>query len=161
MKRGHVGELDKCDLSVLTMLQMKDGRPSTSPKHEKQTEHGEDDPYDRPDLHRSAVCTILHMTKRMPDIQATARWLCKRLRDCSQKSWRQLVKTARYIKGSRDLATFMPRLDKPDRASRLTSMETVLATTLTESLHLEVFADCLATAGRLDNMPLAVERVKS
>ena len=40
--------------------------------------------------------------------------MCKRLRDSNQKSWRQLVKTVRYIKGSRDLATFMPRAGKPD-----------------------------------------------
>ena len=38
----------------------------------------------------------------------------KRLRNPNQKSWRQLVKTVRYIKGSRDLATFMPKAGKPD-----------------------------------------------
>ena len=31
-----------------------------------------------------------------------------------QKSWRQLVKTVRYIKGTEDLATFMPRSGKAD-----------------------------------------------
>ena len=31
-----------------------------------------------------------------------------------QKSWRQLVKTVRYIKGTKDLATFMPRSGKAD-----------------------------------------------
>ena len=40
--------------------------------------------------------------------------MCKTLKDPNQKSWRQLVKTVRYIKGSRDLATFMPRAGKPD-----------------------------------------------
>ena len=40
--------------------------------------------------------------------------MCKRLRDPNPKSWKQLVKTVRYIKDSRDLATFMPRASKPD-----------------------------------------------
>ena len=109
-----VKELDKYETSVLTMMQMKDCRPSTSPKLEKQTEPGDDDPCEHPELYRSAVCTILYMTKRRPDLQATTRWMCKRLRNPNQKSWRQLVKTVRYIKGSRDLATFMPKAGKPD-----------------------------------------------
>ena len=99
---------------MLTMMQMKDCRPSTSPKLEKQTEPGDDDPCEHPELYRSAVCTILYMTKRRPDLQATTRWMCKRLRNPNQKSWRQLVKTVRYIKGSRDLATFMPKAGKSD-----------------------------------------------
>ena len=96
------------------MMQMKDCRPSTSPKLEKQTDPGDDDPCEHPELYRSAVCTILYMTNRRPDLQATTRWMCKRLRNPNQKSWRQLVKTVRYIKGSRVLATFMPRASKPD-----------------------------------------------
>ena len=40
--------------------------------------------------------------------------MCKRLRNPNKKSWRQMVKTVRYIKWSRDLATFMPRAGKPD-----------------------------------------------
>ena len=107
-------ELDKYETSVLTMMQMKDCRPSTSPKLEKQTEPGDDDPCEHPELYRSAVCTILYMTKRRPDLQATTRWMCKRLRNPNKKSWRQLDKTVRYIKGSRDLATFMPRASKPE-----------------------------------------------
>ena len=59
------------------------------------------------------------MTKRRPDLQATTRWMCKRLRDPNQKSWRQLVKTVRYIKGSKDLGTFMPRAGKPDTSEVL------------------------------------------
>ena len=109
-----VKELDKYETSVLTMMQMKDCRPSTSPKLEKQTEPGDDDPCEHPELYRSAVCTILYMTKRRPDLQATTRWMCKRLRNPNKKSWRQLVKTVRYIKGSRDLATFMSKAGKPD-----------------------------------------------
>ena len=54
------------------------------------------------------------MTKRRPDLQATTRWMCKRIRDPNQKSRRQLVETVRYIKDSRNLATFMPRASKPD-----------------------------------------------
>ena len=62
-----VKELDKYETSVLTMMQMKDCRPSTSPKLEKQTEPGDDDPCEHPELYRSPVCTILYMTKRRPD----------------------------------------------------------------------------------------------
>ena len=113
-----VKELDKYETSVLTMMQMKDCRPSTSPKLEKQAEPGDDHPCEHPELYRSAVCTILYMTKRRPDLQATTRWMCKRLRNPNKKSWRQLVKTVRYIKGSRDLATFMPRAGKPDDLAR-------------------------------------------
>ena len=82
-----VKELDKYETSVLTMMQMKDCRPSTSRKLEKQTEPGDDDPCEHPELYRSAVCATLY---------------------------RQLVKTVRYIKGSRDLATFMPKAGKSD-----------------------------------------------
>ena len=96
------------------MMQLKDCRPSTSPKLEKQTELGDDDPCEHLELYRSAVCTIFYMTKRRPDLQATTRWMCKRLRNPERKSWRQLVKTVRYIKGSTDLATFMPKAGKPD-----------------------------------------------
>ena len=123
-------ELDKYESSVLTM--MKDCRPSTSSKLEKQTEPGDDDPCEQPEIHRSAECTILYMTKRRPELQATAIWLCKRLRDPNQKSLRQLVKTVRYIKLSGDLATFMPRAGKPDGIEA-----TGLAMTWTGNLHLE------------------------
>ena len=54
-----VKELDKYESSVLTMMQMKDCRPSTSPKLEKQAEPGDHDPCEHPELYRSAVCTIL------------------------------------------------------------------------------------------------------
>ena len=56
-------ELDKYETSVLTMMQMKDCRPSTSP-----TEVGDDDPCEHPELYRTAVCTILYMTRRRPDM---------------------------------------------------------------------------------------------
>ena len=54
-----VKELDKYETSVLTMMQMKDCRPSTSPKLKKQTEPGDDDPCDL-ELYRSAVHNPLH-----------------------------------------------------------------------------------------------------
>ena len=113
-ERMWVKELDKYETSVLTMMQMKDFRPSKSPKLEKQTEPGDDDPCEHPELYKSTVCTILYMTKRRPDLQASMRWMCKRLRNPNKKSWGQLVKSVRLIKGSRDLATFMPRASKQD-----------------------------------------------
>ena len=85
-----VKELDKYETPLLTMMQMKDCRPSTSPKLEKQTEPGDDDPCEHPELYRSAVCTILYMTKRGPNLQATTRWMCKRLRNPNKKSWRAI-----------------------------------------------------------------------
>ena len=77
------------------------------------------------------------MTKREPDLQATTRWMCKRLRNPNKKSWRQLVKTVRYIKGSRDLATFMPRAGKQDIIEAFLE-ETGLAMIWTGSQHLVV-----------------------
>ena len=77
------------------------------------------------------------MTKRRPDLQATTRWICKRLRNPNKKSWSQLVKTVRYIKGSRDLATFMPKAGKPDIIEAF-SMETGLAMIWTGGQHLVV-----------------------
>ena len=98
-------ELDKYELSVLSMKKMKGCRPSTSPNLEKQTEPGDDDPCDHPNLHRFAVSTILSMTRRRSDLQATARWTCKRLRDPNQKSGRQLVKTVACVRCRKELAT--------------------------------------------------------
>ena len=98
-------ELDKYELSVLSMKKMKGCRPSTSPKLEKQTEPGDDDPCDHPNLDRFAVSTILSMTRRRSDLQSTARWTCKRLRDPNQKSGRQLVKTVACVRCRKELAT--------------------------------------------------------
>ena len=109
-----VRELDEHHESVLSMMGMKDCRSSTSPKLEKQSEPGDDEPCEHPELCRSAVCTNLYMTRRRPDVQATARWTCKRLRDPNRKSWRQLAMSVRYVKGTRDLATFMQRSGKAD-----------------------------------------------
>ena len=87
------------DLCVDDDEQMKDCRSSTSPKLEKQTEPGHDDPCEHPELYRSAVCTILYIAKRRPDLQATTRWMCKRLRNPNKKSWRQLVKNCEVHQG--------------------------------------------------------------
>ena len=51
-----VKELDKYESFVLTMMQMKESLPSTSPKLEKHVEPGDDDPCEQPELYRSAVC---------------------------------------------------------------------------------------------------------
>ena len=92
-----------------------EGLPSIDESQARETDRTwSDDPCEHPELYRSAVCAILFMTKRRPDLQATTRWMCKRLRNPNKKSWMQLVKTVRYIKGSRDLATFMPKAGKPD-----------------------------------------------
>ena len=109
-----VRELDKCHEFALSMRGMKDCRPSTSLKLEKQSEPGDDELCEHPELYKSAVCTILCMTRRKPDLQATARWMCQRPRDRNRKLWRQLVQTVRYIKRTRNVATFMPISGKAD-----------------------------------------------
>ncbi len=48
---------------------------------------------------------MLYASKKQPEIQSTVRWLCKRLKDPTKTAWRQLVKLARYMKGSVNLAT--------------------------------------------------------
>ena len=87
---------------------MQDSNPSMSPKLDKATMDGDDDPCEQAALFRTAVCTLLCVSKRQPEIQSTVRWLCKRLKNPTKKAWRQLVKLARYMKGSRNLATFFP-----------------------------------------------------
>ena len=157
-------ELDKYETSVLTMMQMKDCRPSTSPKLEKQTEPGDDDPCEHPELYRSAVCTILYMTKRRPDLQATTRWMCKRLRNPNQKSLRQLVKTVRYIKG-REICNV--HAESSSRISlRLSSMGPVACDDLdgksASGGYLMVGGcDCTAYSRTLDSTRSAVVRVRS
>ena len=93
--------------AVLEMMGMKDCKAATSPKLDKANEDGDSEPCDGPQLYRSAVCTLLYPARRRPDLQSVVRWMCKRLMNPDRKSWRQLVKTVRYIKGTQDLATFM------------------------------------------------------
>ena len=86
----------KCTESVLEMMGMQGCNGSTSPKLDKKDMDGDREPCENPSLFRSAVCTVLYLAERRPDLQATVRWLCKRL-----KSWRQLVKMVRYMKRRR------------------------------------------------------------
>ena len=81
-----VKELDKYETSVLTMMQMKDCRPSTSPKLEKQAEPGHDDPCEHSQLYRSAVCTVLYRTRAQPRFAGHSEMDAQAP---NQKSWRQ------------------------------------------------------------------------
>ena len=60
----------------------------------------------------------MYASKRKPEIQSTVRWLCKRLKSPTWKSWRQLVKLVRYLKGSGNLATFFPRSGEVTQITR-------------------------------------------
>ena len=69
----------------------------------------------------------------------------------------------RYIKGSRDLATFMPRAGKPDIIEAFLDGDWACHDLDRKSAsggYLMV-ADCKATAGRLDSTRSAVVKVKS
>ena len=73
-------ELDKYESSVLTMMQMKDCRPSTSPKLEKQTEPGNDDPCEQSEL--LPISSVHNPLSDEAHVRfAGPRWLCERLRD--------------------------------------------------------------------------------
>ncbi len=63
-------------------------------------------------MSRSTVCTLLYLAQRRPDIQATVRWLCERLTKPDVKSGRQLIKLLRYLKGAKDVATYLPANNK-------------------------------------------------
>ena len=58
------------------------------------------------DLLLIAVCTLLSLVQRRPDFQSTVLWLCRRLMKPNAQSDRQHRKLLRYLKGSKDLATF-------------------------------------------------------
>lgn len=100
--------LAKYTETVLELLGMQGCNPSTSPKLDKKDMDGDREPCADPATYRSAVCTALYLAKRRPDLQSTVRWLCKRLKEPDVQSWRQLVKMARYMKGTKDMATFYP-----------------------------------------------------
>ena len=57
-------------------------------------------------VYRSAVCTLLSLVQRRPDFQSTVLWLCRRLMKPNAQSDRQHRRLLRYLKGSKDLATF-------------------------------------------------------
>ena len=48
----------------------------------------------------------MFLARRRLDLQSTVRWLCKRLKDPDVQAWHQLLKMARYMKGTKDMATF-------------------------------------------------------
>ena len=81
----------------------------------KETEPNDEEFDGEAELYRKAVCILLYPARRRPNSQSEVRWMCKRLKDSNRKSWRQLVKRARFVKGSTDSVTLMPRngaLDK-------------------------------------------------
>ena len=57
-------------------------------------------------VYRSAVCTLLSLAQRRPDFQSTVLWLCRRLMKPNAQSDKQHRRLLRYLKGSKDLATF-------------------------------------------------------
>ena len=95
--------------AVLDLLDMKACNPSTSPKLDKQTEPEDEQLSDQPARFRSCVGILLYLARRRPDLQAVLRWLCKRARESDRNAERQLHKVARYLKGTLDLATFVPK----------------------------------------------------
>ena len=99
---------DKYVTKVLELLGMNNCNSSTSPKLDKAHLDGDELPCEDGAKFRTAVCTLLYVSKRQPEIQSTVRWLCKRLKDPTGKAWRQLIKLVRYMKASRGLATFFP-----------------------------------------------------
>ena len=81
-RRRHAGERTGQVRIVRAVDEEGEGLPSIDEsKFEKQTEPGDDDPCEQPEVSRLAVCTVLYITKRRSDLHATARCLCKRLRD--------------------------------------------------------------------------------
>ena len=117
------------ETSVLTMMQMKDCQ--TSPKLEKQTERGDDDPCEHPELCRSVVYTILHMTKRRPDLLAE----CVRGSGIPTKSQVAVGQNSELHQGFERLGCI--HAEGRQIPLRLSSMETGLPMTWTESQHLE------------------------
>ena len=86
---------------------------------DKITEPGHEESCEKPELYRIHVCTLLDPSRKRPALQSVVRWTCKRLKNPDRRGWRQLVKAVRYVKGSTDLATFMPRggdLDKIEQS---------------------------------------------
>jgi hypothetical protein len=82
---------------------------SSCPKLDKQHLEGDEKDLEESSVYRSAVCTLLYLAQRRPDIQSnTVRWLCKRLMKPNVQSDRQLRKLLRYLKCSADLASFIP-----------------------------------------------------
>ena len=58
-------------LILVCVMDMDKSNASKRPKLDKAKMDGDEELYDRPDLYRSATCTLLYAAKRRPDIQAT------------------------------------------------------------------------------------------
>ena len=152
-------ELDKYGASVLTMMQMKDCRPSTSPKLEKQTEPGDDDPCEHPELYRSAVCTILYMTNRRPDFAGYDEMDVQEAHESQQKVLESIGQNCEVHQGVERFGYVQAEAGKPDIIEAF-FMETGLAMIWTGSQHLvDIDGWWLPNAqpqkGRLDNHALS------
>ena len=101
--------------SALKIMDIENRKLSTSPKLDKQNMEGDEQPYASPEAFRSAMCTLLYFSNRMPEIQSTMRRLCKRLVNPTAQAGRQLVKLLKYLKGAMGMATFFPEHGVADR----------------------------------------------
>ena len=104
-----VKPFDKYIDRALELANMAECNPSTSPKLDRVNLPDDEEDHHDAALYRSVVCTLLYVSKRMVEIQATMSWLCKRLHSPNKKAARQLHKLLRYLKGARGNATFYPR----------------------------------------------------
>ncbi len=93
--------------SALESLGMTECNVSTSPKLEKATEDGDDEPFEKPAEYRSAVCTMIYPAKRCPHYQATVRWMCQMLQHPDKKSGHQLVTFMRFAKGAKGVGNIL------------------------------------------------------
>ena len=69
---------------------------------------GDSDDYPYGAVYRTVTCILVFGVRRRPDCQSTIQWMCKRLQNATSKAGRQMVKLLRYMKGTKDLATFLP-----------------------------------------------------
>ena len=100
---------DKYTERALDLMGMVSCNTSSCPKLDKQHLEGDENDLEESSVYRSAVCTLLYLAQRRPEMQSnTVRWLCKRLTKPNLQSDRQLKKLLRYLKCSADLATLFP-----------------------------------------------------
>ena len=79
---------DKYIEESLKILKMENCNPSTSPKLDRSNMEGDDNLCEKAANYRTVVCKLIYLSKRRPDIKSTVRWLCKKLKDPTQKHWR-------------------------------------------------------------------------
>ena len=91
---------DKYTERALDLMGMVSCNTSSCPKLDKQHLEGDEKDLEESSVYRSALCTLLHLAQRRPDIQSTVRWLCNRLMKPNVQSDRQLRKLLRYLKGT-------------------------------------------------------------